>query len=265
MLYAIPKGIDCTDVHNHVAGNADGTLNTVRAQALLEGATRLNIHRICISQPLTSASPEPEEVRRANDHVLEAMAMDKRFIGFCFVNPLQTEIALEEIDRCIVERGMVGIKLYHQLLICDEAQRPVLEHAAELGIPVLMHAGKVTDETTRKRQPNLSNAAHFVKACNMFPDTMFIQGHIGGGGDWEWNLRELEKRPGSYIDISGSVIDAGIIRRTVDAIGADRVLFATDGVLEEGVGKLLDANLDKNEMQAVCQGNFERIMNARRV
>jgi hypothetical protein len=42
----------------------------------------------------------------------------------------------------------------------------------------------------------------------MFPDTTLIQAHIGGGGDWEWNLRVLETCPTNvYIDTSGSVID----------------------------------------------------------
>ena len=248
------------DIHNHVYAGRNGKLDRDKAEALLEGAGRLGIDRLCISRPLLTDCPSPEEVKRANDTILEAMAMSKRFIGFCFVNPGYAEEAVREIDRCILEGGMRGIKLYHQYLVCDPAQRAVMDRAAELGIPVLMHAGKVMDAATRARQPRLSHAGHFVKAAAMFPDTVLIQGHIGGGGDWEWNLRVLESRPGSYIDISGSVIDAGIVARTVAALGADRVLFATDGILEEGLGKVLDAGLGREELGRIFQYNAERIL-----
>jgi predicted TIM-barrel fold metal-dependent hydrolase len=156
---------------------------------------------------------------------------------------------------------MAGVKLYHQYLICDPAQRPVMETAAELGVPVLMHAGKCTDPATSAAQPRLSSAEHFLKALKMFPDTMLIQGHIGGGGDWEWNLRELEKISGDnyFIDISGSVIDAGIVRKTVAAVGANRVLFATDMSLEEGVGKVMDAGLSTAILRKIFSGNMKRI------
>jgi predicted TIM-barrel fold metal-dependent hydrolase len=260
MRFAIPKAIACIDVHNHVQPGRDGQLDRDRAQSLLAGCARLGIQRICISQPLTSDQPTPDQVRQANDVVLAAMAMDSRFVGFCFVHPGYARAAVAEIRRCVLEHGMRGVKLYHQYLVCAPAQTAVMECAAELGVPVLMHAGKVMDSQTRRLQPRLSNAEHFIRAAALFPRTTLIQGHIGGGGDWEWNLRHLETRPGTYLDISGSVVDAGIVRRSVDTLGADRVLFATDGSLEEGVGKLLAAHLPAAALRQICQDNAERIL-----
>lgn len=260
----IPESIDAIDIHNHVSAGRDGRLDRERAEALLEGSTRLGIRRLCVSLPLTSEQPTPDEVRRANDVVLEAMAFSDRFIGFCFVNPGYAREAVAELERCIRQGGMRGAKLYHQYLVCDPAQTAVMECAADLGVPVLMHAGKVMDAPTRRLQPRLSNAAHFVRAAALFPRTTLIQGHIGGGGDWEWNLRHLEGRPGVYLDISGSVVDAGIVARTVAALGVEHVLFATDGSLEEGVGKLLAAGLGAADVALICQGNAERILGLRR-
>ncbi|NLF17493.1 MAG: amidohydrolase family protein [Lentisphaerae bacterium] len=264
MKTRIPESVNCIDIHNHVSAGADGRLDRARAEALLDGCARLGIQRLCVSRPLTHEQPTPDEVRQANDTVLEAMAFNDRFIGFCFLNPGTAREAVAEMDRCIRQGGMRGVKLYHQYLICDPAQTAVMEAAADMGVPVLMHAGKVMDSTTRRLQPRLSHAGHFVQACRMFPRTTLIQGHIGGGGDWEWNLRELEARPGSYLDISGSVVDAGIVARTVATLGADHVLFATDGVLEEGVGKLLAAGLSDADLAKVCQHNAERILGLRR-
>jgi predicted TIM-barrel fold metal-dependent hydrolase len=260
MRTRIPDDIDCIDIHNHVSSGRDGRLDRGRAQSLLDGAARLGIRRLCVSEPLTSDSPTPAEVRCANDTVLAAMEMSARFVGFCFVNPGYAREAVAEIQRCVSAGGMRGVKLYHQYLVCDPAQTAVMECAADLGVPVLMHAGKVMDSQTQRLQPRLSHAEHFCRAAALFPRTVLIQGHIGGGGDWEWNLRHLETRPGVYLDISGSVVDAGIVGRTVAALGVERVLFATDGSLEEGVGKLLEADLSDADLRLVCQGNAERIL-----
>jgi len=260
------------DVHNHVrrarggqtAGSGEA-LDVDHAERLLAKGEKLGIDCFCVSVPLTGDAPTPDQVRAANDAVLEAMRMSDRFLGFCFVNPGDAAAALEEMERCIVEGGMMGVKLYHQYVVCDPAQRPVMERAAELGVPVLMHAGKVTDTENLTRQPRLSHAGHFLKAAEMFPETPLIQGHIGGGGDWEWNLRVLEEAPANvYIDTSGSVIDTGIVDRTVATLGVDRVLFATDGILEEGVGKLLEANLDEADRARVFGGNVREIFARRR-
>ena len=251
------------DAHNHVRGR-DGTLDKDDAERVLEAAARLDIDMLCISRPLTSDAPKPDEFRASNDIVLQAMELSDRFLGFCFVNPGYAREAVAEIERCVTQCGMVGVKLYHQYTVCDPAQRPVMECAAALGVPVLMHAGKATDADSIPSQPRLSHAAHFVEAARAFPDTTLIQGHIGGGGDWEWNLRILEQRPNTYIDSSGSVVDADIVTRTVAALGADRVLFATDGSFEEGIGKVLDADLTDTDRDLVFAGNLKRLLAKRK-
>ncbi len=252
------------DAHNHVwgfSGGPQGKLDRSRTERQIENSRFYDLHKLCVSVPLNSDSPTPEEFRASNDIVMEAMKFSEIFMGFCFLNPGYARESLAEIDRCIVRGGMSGIKLYHQYLICDPALRPVMDYAAELGVPVLMHAGKLNHHP--ESQPRLSNAEHFLKAVRMFPQTTLIQGHIGGGGDWEWNLRVLEALDESakyYIDTGGSVVDAGIVRRTVAALGEDRVLFATDGNLEAGVGKVLDAGLSEKQLRKVFSANLYKIL-----
>lgn len=261
MKYTIPGKFRCIDAHNHVWGK-DGKFDKTEARNILKAADLIGIDRLCVSLPLLNDCPTPEECRQSNDIIIAAMKFSTRFIGFCFVNPGYGREAAAEIERCVVRHDMVGIKLYHQYFICDPAQRPVMEKAAELGIPVLMHAGKVTDPASKVAQPRLSAAEHFLKALAMFPDTILIQGHIGGGGDWEWNLRQLENISSNnyYIDLSGSVIDAGIARRTVDTVGEDRVLFATDMSYEDGVGKVIDAGFSECQLAKIFSGNMEKIL-----
>lgn len=263
MSYKIPEKFRCIDAHNHVWGK-DGKMDRTNARLILRAADLFGIDRLCVSAPLGTAC-SPAEFRQNNDIVLEAMKFSKRFIGFCFVNPGYGREAAAEIERC-ANRGMAGVKLYHQYFICDPAQSPVMEKAAEYGIPVLMHAGKVTDPETVAAQPRLSAAEHFLKALKMFPETILIQGHIGGGGDWEWNLRLLEGISGDnyYIDLSGTIIDAEIARKTLEAVGENRVLFATDMSYEESVGKVVDAGFNSRQQAKIFSGNMEKILARRK-
>lgn len=267
MWYQFPTEFAAVDAHNHVCPGADGKLDVERANSLLQGCARLGIDRICVSRPFTDSQVPPEQFQAGNKVVWQAMQHSTRFLGFCFVDAHYPVESRAEIEHCIVTRKMLGIKLYHQYYINADEQRPVLDKAAELGVPVLMHAGKCTDPATLAAQPRLSHAGHFREALQKYPDTILIQGHIGGGGDWEWNLRTLEgiNSDNYYIDLSGSVIDAGMIRRCVKTVGCERVLFATDGSLEEGVGKLLAANLSEPELRLICRGNFERILARRKI
>ena len=266
MRYKFPPQYHTVDAHNHVWMRADKTLRTDDMEATIAKMDTFGIERAVVSCPITTSAHVPAaEYRCANNAVLEAMKCHpNRFIGFCFVDPADPG-AVAEIERCVAA-GMAGVKLYHQRLICDEAQRPVMECAARLGIPVLMHAGKICDDASMKRQPRISNAAHFLKALEMFPDTMLIQGHIGGGGDWEWNLAVLNglRNPNYFIDLSGSVCDAEIARRTIDAVGVGSVLFATDMSFAESVAKTLHARLDRPTMHAILHDNFQHIEERRK-
>ena len=261
MYFRFPDDYHTIDAHNHIWG-----ADQQRMDQLLAAADSLGIEKLCISVPLKAPVVEPEKFRNANSAVIEAMKYSERFLGFCFVDAAAGSEAVAEIDRCIIQHKMRGIKLYHQRKAQDPAQAPVMQRAAELGVPVLLHAGRFLDPDAMNREPFSSDAGDFLEALERYPETIFMQGHIGGGGDWQWNLRKLESLQSDnyYIDLSGSVIDHKIIRATVDTVGVDRVLFATDGWFEEAIGKLQAARLSRTEEKKIVSGNFEKLMQRRK-
>ena len=258
MLYRIPEKFHAVDAHTHlnfILGANYDFLDVEEARRVMECNAHYGIEKACVSMPYMKKSVTSQEVRKGNDLIFEAMKFSDHFIGFCFVDPGNPAAACDEILRCVRDGGMVGVKLYHQYRVDDPVLDPVFELCSKLNCPVLVHAVKGVNP------PTLSNAEHFVTAARRFPEVKFIQAHIGGGGDWEWNLRVLENStPNHYIDTSGSVIDVGMIRQTVEVMGADRVLFATDMFIEEGVGKLLDAGLDDAAMQKICCDNIRSLL-----
>ncbi|MCZ6635390.1 MAG: amidohydrolase family protein [bacterium] len=201
-----------------------------------------------------------EEVRPHNDTILKAMARHpKRIRGWCFVIPGHFNDALHEIERCL-DGGMIGIKLYNQYHLNDPAVHPVLELASERRLPILQHAGYLVPEH-RASQPLISHGIHFTDASEKYPDAILFHAHIGGGGDWEHTVREMRNAsPNVYIDISGSNLDDGQVEYAVAELGAERVLFGTDGTMAGAVGKVLDADLTEEERELIFWGNAERIL-----
>jgi len=254
--------IDC---HMHIRQKDDGMLDEEYCDLTMEAGDKLGIDLFCISDIDLHDGVRYERFHAANDRVAQAITRyPERYRGYCFVNPGDPK-ACDEVTQRVRDEGFIGVKLYHQYRI-DE---PVLEWLIELSIawqfPILMHAGHPADPDTRARQPRISDASHFVNAAKRFPEAMLIEGHIGGGGDWEWALKHLREAPSVYLDTSGSIVDEWLVDRCVEEIGADRLLFATDMTMEGGVGKVLDADLTDEQRRRIMGSNFQAILDRRAV
>src|SRR5436190_11871118 len=124
--------------------------------------------------------------------------------------------------------------------------------AGELGIPVLFHSGD---------DPNAMplQIGHCAAAC---PDTNIIMGHTGGIFFWEDALRVADRYPNVYLDPSGNP-RPDIVRKAVDAVGAERVVFGTDMPAMHPcveLKKIELARLTTREKELVCAGNIIRLM-----
>ncbi|NLC45412.1 MAG: amidohydrolase family protein [Clostridiales bacterium] len=214
-----------------------------------------------VSRPYATVYKSPETMELYNNLVGEAMKLyPKKIQGFAFVDPVHGKYLVDEIKRCVQELGMIGIKLYDQYNLDDKMQELIIECCIKLGIPILMHAGKACQTPLRK--PLESDSTHFIAAARKYPEAVFIMGHIGGGGDWSWQLKGLEEYPNIFTDISGSVHDDMLIEETVKVMGSDRVLFGTDGSFSSSIGKLLDADISWEDKKTIMNNPaFERYLN----
>src|SRR5689334_17082922 len=101
------------DLHTHFSG-VPGRTPDERLAHLLEFADRLGIERVCIYMGLSwSKTPRPDDFRRQNDQVLEALQhWSQRAFGFVYLNPQFVPESLAELDRCVRDGPMVGVKLW---------------------------------------------------------------------------------------------------------------------------------------------------------
>ena len=255
------------DAHNHVflSPSRRSKSDWADPDNLVEAAEVLGIEKVFCSRPVTGGvMANIEVVREANDSVLAAMQRHpKRIGGYCFVQPGNGSAALDEIDRCL-DAGMIGVKLYNQFKFTDPAVFPIAEKCIARGIPFLGHSGFLTDPRTLASQPKTSHALDFCALSKRYPELILILGHVNGGGDWEWAIKGLRECANVFVDTSGSVLEDDTIGRCVEALGHERVVFATDATLEGCVGKILSADLTSAQREDIFWRNFQRILDRRK-
>ncbi|MDB4891379.1 MAG: amidohydrolase 2 [Gemmatimonadetes bacterium] len=180
--------------------------------------------------------PSPADVSRGNDAMI-AIAADEpeRVRWFVAVNPNHTAHAMAEIERC-VDSGAIGLKLLASRRADDPLLDPLCEMAATKQLPVLHH---IWQHRTRE-WPNqeISDGRDLSRLAERHPNVSFILAHLGGGGDWAHTLPAVRGTPNVYPDLSGSGVDRGMLDAALDALGAQRLLWACDLTMETGLAKL---------------------------
>lgn len=250
--------------HEHINYESHvGNPNYAFAESFIKTIDTLGIDKVVSSVPVAENKHcTPEEFRAANDLMYEMTQLyPGRVYGQAFVNPGYCKEMKEELDRCVKELGFVGVKLYHQYRMDDPAQYALVEKCIELDIPILMHAGKTMDPETCKRQPRITNGVNMANIARRYPEATFLMGHIGGGGDWQFQIKAIADCPNVYADIGGSVYDRPLIEESVRYLGADRLLFATDGGWSSSVSKILGADITDEEKKTILSGKaFNRFI-----
>lgn len=250
------------DVHVHVGralrrfdGSVGEAAEDMMARALLHG-----IERQCISSLGNrgyTRYPTIEEVREANDHVLElAATYPNHYLPFCYLNPRHGQAALEELQRCS-DRGVVGIKLWVSCKMNDPLVDPILERAAELRLPVLQHAwNKTVGQLEHESTP-----ADVAEAGRRHPGVNIIMAHLMGAG--YRGILDIAPVPNVHVDVSGGEPETSIVEYAVQKLGAERVLFGSDAPGRSyGVqlGKVLGADLTSTQRDLILFANAERIL-----
>jgi len=199
-------------------------------------------------------APGPEE--RVLEYVAEAVQrFPDRLIGYARMNPRYGDQAVDLFDRAIRDYKMRGLKLHPVGYVMHPASEPTLaliRHAAALGVPTLFHCGD--EEFTLPLQ--------VAEAAAAVPDATIILGHMGGYFHVRDAIRVAKRHPNLILETSAMPYPR-MIKEAVAAVGAERVLFASDGpgcdpTLE--LEKLRRANLDPADEALVLHGNIERML-----
>ncbi len=171
---------------------------------------------------LNVGAEEYERARFENNFAAEQAALyPRRLVPFLSIHPLK-EYAIAEIDRCVDELHMVGLKLHFTNSDVDLRKpeqlarvKEVLAHTAKRGLPVLIHF--------RSRNPEFdkTDMQIFLNEILAALPTLKVQlAHLGDWGGYspvtrdtlETLIEAFETNPALdksriYLDISGVLLD----------------------------------------------------------
>jgi predicted TIM-barrel fold metal-dependent hydrolase len=245
------------DLHTHLAGAGDTP--EAASDRLVACADRLGVGRLVVfmGRPFV-ADPSPEELRQQNDQVLRCLDRHPgRMIGFCYVNPKHEAASLAEIDRCVRDGPMVGLKLWVAVRCDGPALDPIVARATALGAVVFQH----TWLKSGGNLPGESTPMDLAVLAGRHPEAKLICGHTGGR--WEVGLRAIRPFANVRTDLGGSDATAGMVEAAVRLLGADRVLYGSDAPgrsMAAQLGKVLGAELPEAAKVAILSGNLRRLL-----
>ena len=200
--------------------------------------------------------------RAANDALAAWVAADAdRLVAFATVDPRNPE-AGEEIERCVREHGMRGVKLHPWLQgfsVHTPGLQDVCATAGRLAIPILFHDGT----------PPFSTPLQLAALARRHPETQVVLGHGGLHDLWREAIEAVLTTPNLHLCMSGTPGYA--MRAIVARCPLDRLLFGTDAGLRPEplqryavlrIRQLEELGLDQAQRDAILVANPRRLLAA---
>lgn len=252
-----PSEYEIWDAHGHLSIAGDSPRQKITR--LLRYADRMGIERLIVFMGYPWVhDPSPDEMRRQNDQVLEAIEHSRgRALGFVYLNPRYTEASLQELDRCVGDGPMVGVKLWVAVRCHEPCLDPIVQRATELKAPVLQHTwDKITGNL-----PGESTAADLATLAARHPAAKLIAAHTGG--DWQRGIRTIRAATNVVAEICGSDPTAGMVEMAVRELGPDRVLYGSDYAgrsFASQLAKVHGAGISRSAKRRIFAGNIKRVL-----
>lgn len=239
-------------IHTHAKGVS-------LVDKILKAAERNGVEKLCFSSlgRIWDSEPSLEVCIQANRDVKEVMDENpNKVAGLCYINPTLGEEGLKELERCIEEYKMCGLKLWAAIRFNDPCVNPFVEKAIEYGVPILHCTWLMV---TERNPPNTSTPHDIADMALKYPDATIIMAHIGG--DWEIGTQAVKNCKNVLVDTSGSILEAGMVEYAVKSLGAERVVYGSDNFDMAGqITKVLSAEITDGERELIFSENIERVM-----
>ena len=258
MTDPILKDFRIWDLHAHFSG-VSGDTPEARVERLVAYADRMNVERFCLFMGMRwSRDPDPDTLRRQNDAVLRALKhWSDRIFGFVYLNSRHVSASLAELERCVAQGPMIGVKLWVSHNCHLPELDPIVARAGELKAAIYQHTWIKTGEVT----PGESSPQQLAKLAARHPDVPLICGHTGG--NWGLGIRAIRASKNVSIGIGGSSPTAGFVEMAVRELGTDRVIYGSDiggRSFASQMAKVLGARISDDAKRRIMGGNLRRAL-----
>ena len=239
---------------------------TGSTEELLDSMNRCGIDRAVL---VNIGWTTQELCRESNEYLLEsAQRWPSRLSAFCSVNPLAGTQAVEEVERC-ARRGACGIGELHPDtqgfdLGDPTVMGPVMEAAAQYGLPVLTHASEPVGHAYAGK--GLVTPHVLYRFITNFPEARIICAHWGGGLPFYALMPEVRQAMVNVsFDTAASAFlyEPEVFERVTALVGPQKILFGTDFPLikqERLLRQVTESGLADEAQEAILGGNAARML-----
>jgi len=252
-------GYGIWDVHCHPVRGGDTPYR--RMKYLVDVADRMGVERMCIHMAFpfpALATATPDQFRQDNAEI-RAILKDwgSRAFGFAYLNPRYLKESLEELERCVADGPMVGIKLWINWRCTRPELDPIIERCAQLKAVIFHHIWVKTGGNDGEE----STPADFVALSRRHPGVPMICGHTGG--NWELGIRTIRSQREITAGVAGSEPVAGFLEMAVRELGPHRIVFGSDvegRSLASQIAKVTGADITPEQKRLVLKDNLRNLL-----
>ena len=204
-----------------------------------------------------------------NDYIMDSIARyPDRLVGFCALQPLAEEKAVDELKRC-VSGGSKGIgELRSDIQGFDLADvtlmSPIAQIAIEHQLVVLTHSSEPVGHIYSGKGSITPEILYgFVQN---FPDLNVVCAHWGGGLPFYGLMPEVAKAlTNVYFDTAASpfLYRDDIFKHVADIVGVDKVLFGSDYPLlrqSRIVNSINSLEITEDAKSKILGGNAQKLL-----
>jgi len=233
------------NMHAHAQFKKLGSISTINKEILSD---EIDYYVVAALDLQLHSGRTPEEIKNARkinrfsanfhgfqDDTNENVArlrekLGEKIIPFAYIDP-RKENALREARYWVKERGFMGLKLYPPIgFYPDDSELLKFFQGVEiLNVPILFHMGRVLPHPRLRMK--YANPIYLEGVAVNCPDLKLIVGHFAR--PWTYEAYCLAAGfPHVYIDLTtGGSEDRVMIKRAVNNLGAERLVFGTDSIL----------------------------------
>jgi predicted TIM-barrel fold metal-dependent hydrolase len=203
-----------------------------------------------------------------NNYILESVARyPDRLIGFCSIQPLAYEAALEEIERCARAgaRGIGELRPDIQMFdICDDQlMGPFMNTMKKHKLILLSHASEPVGHIYSGKGSVTPDMLYpFITS---YPDITVVLAHWGGGLPFYALMPEVKRALNNvYYDSAASpyLYSPQVYDQVSQLVGAEKILFGSDYPLLEQNRSLkeIPPQMPTEARNLVLGGNAARLL-----
>jgi predicted TIM-barrel fold metal-dependent hydrolase len=184
-----------------------------------------------------------------------------KFKGYFAFNPFYEKELLAKVDECFSRDIFVGFKIlcdYWHTPVTDPRFNSMWEYANKHRLPILVHTWNGPYDSP----------ALLTDIVKRYPEARFLLAHAGGGDSGRCESEVIaHDNENVYLEWCGTFCSSIPFEGTLAKVGANKVVFGTDGVCHSLVwelGRLLSLDVPEEMIRPILGENMRKIL-ARRV